>query len=281
MIIFILAVLGLCLGSFINAFVWRLREQETWKHKKGTHAKKYKHSLSIIHGRSMCPSCQHELKAGDLIPIISWISLRGRCRYCHTPISWQYPIVELLTATAFIASYQYWPYDWNSLGIILFSLWLVILGGFFSLIIYDIRWMLLPNRIVYFLLSIVIVQTVVAVLYSQKPANVIINAILGFICLGGLFYVLYQISNGRWIGGGDVKLGFVLGILVGGPANSFLLLFIASLMGSIVSIPLLVTKKLKKNSRLPFGPFLIIAAIIVYLFGASIINWYKNHLLVV
>src|SRR3954465_436221 len=104
MIIAVLVVLGLCLGSFVNALVWRLHEQEEGGSKKAA-AKK----LSIIKGRSMCPHCKHALKPIDLIPVISWLSLRGKCRYCSKPISIQYPIVELSTALLFVVSYIWWP----------------------------------------------------------------------------------------------------------------------------------------------------------------------------
>ena len=93
---------------------------------------------------------------------------------------------------------------------------------------------------------------------------------------GGLFYVLFQVSKGKWIGGGDVKLGWVLGLFLATPGRSFLMIFLAATLGSLVSLPLLAGKRLHKNSVLPFGPFLIIAAIIVQLFGHSILHWYQR-----
>ena len=102
MIIAVLAVLGLVFGSFVNAFAWRLHEQESLLEKKKKPSAKQLAKLSIVKGRSMCPECKHELAAKDLIPVFSWITLKGKCRYCGKPISWQYPAVELATALLFV-----------------------------------------------------------------------------------------------------------------------------------------------------------------------------------
>src|SRR5690606_2157613 len=103
MIIIFLAILGLCVGSFVNALVWRLRMQESSGKKKSDR------KMSISRGRSMCPHCRHELSAVDLVPVFSWLFLGGKCRYCRKPISKQYPLVELVTSILFIASYVFWP----------------------------------------------------------------------------------------------------------------------------------------------------------------------------
>jgi len=276
MIFVILIVLGLCLGSFINALVWRLHEQSKAKDtKRRTKNKK----LSILQGRSMCVHCEHELAATDLVPVFSWITLRGKCRYCHQPISWQYPIIELLVPLLFVMSYTCWPYGWQANGLFQFIIWLTFLVGLVALTVYDLRWMLLPNKIVYILLGLSIASVLGKYLLATGGVEVLMSSIWGFICVGGFFYLLFQVSAGKWIGGGDVKLGFVLGILVDGPLNSLLLLFFASLLGSVISVPLLVSKTLKRTSRIPFGPFLISSALVVYLFGTAITNWYKHKLL--
>src|SRR5580700_9634934 len=120
MIIVVLAVLGLCLGSFVNALVWRLHEQSNPKQKTKNKKQKAKqlsaNELSILRGRSMCPDCHHQLAAKDLVPVISWLDLRGKCRYCHRPISIQYPLVELATAGLFVFSYFFWPLAFNGVG---------------------------------------------------------------------------------------------------------------------------------------------------------------------
>lgn len=235
---------------------------------------------SISKGRSMCPHCKHELAAKDLLPVLSWLSLRGKCRYCSQPISRQYPVVELATATLFIASYIFWPTPitaTDTLAIGLFLAWLVCLVGFMALVVYDLRWMLLPNRIVFFLYGVAGISVVIKVI-QEKSSEPLVGALLGILVGGGIFYALFQISGGRWIGGGDVKLGFVLGALVGTPLQAMLMLFIASSLGCIVSLPLLITGKASRSSHIPFGPFLIVATIIVVLFGASFTDWYLDSL---
>jgi prepilin signal peptidase PulO-like enzyme (type II secretory pathway) len=278
MIVLLLIVFGVCLGSFVNALVWRLHEQgklKKAKKKSGTSP-----DLSIVKGRSMCPHCHHALAAKDLIPVLSWLQLRGKCRYCHKPYD-DTPLTELLVPLLFLLSYAYWPLTFNTRGELLFVFWLVFLVGFVALIIYDIRWQLLPNRIVYPLLGLAIIEVLLMVGLFDGRLMTLRSDVLGAAIGGGIFYLLFQVSNGRWIGGGDVKLGAVLGLIVGGPWPALLLLFLASCLGSLTAVPLLLTGKAKRSTRLAFGPFLIVAAIIVYLFGASMIAWYRRQVLLV
>lgn len=295
MIIAVLVVLGLCFGSFVNALVWRVREQAAESTKKAPN-KRYLAQLSITRGRSMCPDCHHELRAKDLVPVLSWLSIGGKCRYCRKPIAAQYPLVELLTAGLFVVSYVWWPSVLTSRRIcppaqlfqgaswpdnLLFGLWLIMLVGFMALLIYDLRWLLLPNRIIYPLGVVAVIMALVTVYAAQKPLLALLNTLLAVAVGGGIFYVLFQVSGGKWIGGGDVKLGWLLGLVVGTPARALLLIFIASLGGSVVLLPLLVSKRLKRTSVIPFGPFLILAAIVVVLFGGDLLAWYRQTFLLV
>jgi prepilin signal peptidase PulO-like enzyme (type II secretory pathway) len=270
MVIVILAVVGLCLGSFVNALVWRVHEQSKQKTAEG------RQKLSVLHGRSMCPHCKHGLTPKDLIPVVSWLSIGGKCRYCHKPISRQYPIVEFLTALLFVASYVWWPNPLHGFEIGVFIWWLALLVGLVALTIYDLHWFLLPNRIVYPSAVAAFVMTLIAVVNAGNPLTAALNALLGVAVGGGIFYVLFQVSKGKWIGGGDVKLGWLLGLAVATPARAVLLIFLASVLGSFISVPLLATNRLKRTSTIPFGPFLIIAAVIVQLFGAAILHWYRQ-----
>jgi prepilin signal peptidase PulO-like enzyme (type II secretory pathway) len=260
MIIVALLLLGLCLGSFVNALVWRLHMQAQTTAKTS----KKKSQYSIARGRSMCPNCQHELSVADLIPLLSWIGLRGKCRYCSQPISWQYPLVEATTAGAFVASYVFWPLELDVYGSLYFGLWLVMLVGLAALVVYDLRWMILPNKVVFSLYWVASVMIMVQIL-SEQSLEPFVRALVGVLVGGGLFYLLFQLSNAKWIGGGDVKLGFLLGAVVGGPEPALLVLFFASLLGSVVSLPLLLTKKAHRGTKIPFGPFLILGAFVVQL----------------
>lgn len=291
MIIIALVVLGLCLGSFVNALVWRLHQQEkrevSHKTKTGKHQSDHKaliahpktisrDELSITRGHSMCPSCHHPLSAADLVPVLSWLGLRGKCRYCKQAISIQYPLVELLTALLFVLSYLLWPQSITGSQITVFVLWLLLLPGFMALIVYDLKWYLLPNRIIYPLTGLAGLFACIEAATAPHPLVALLQTVLAVAVGGGIFYVLFQISKGKWIGGGDVKLGWLLGLVAGTPARSLLFIFLAATLGSLISLPLLTAKRLKRTSVIPFGPFLIIGLIIVQLFGADILSWYQH-----
>ncbi len=274
--------LGLVLGSFSNAVIWRLHEQQRLAERTRKPSAKQRRELSIVSGRSMCIHCHHQLSTMDLIPIASYLWLRGKCRYCGKPID-DTPLAELLVPTLFVVSYIWWPYNLTlggvTLGRVLFAGWLLCLVGFVILALYDLRWFLLPDRIVYPLigLSTAMLLTNVAIFHGGWP--VIWQAVWGVLLTAGLFYVLYLASRGRWIGFGDVKLAIALGMLAGGPTNALLLLFIASLAGSLAALPLLLQGKPIAHTRIPFGPFLLLATVIVVLFGATLGAWYTSLLI--
>jgi prepilin signal peptidase PulO-like enzyme (type II secretory pathway) len=259
--------------------VWRLRQQELASQKSKTKKRKPDKAYSILAGRSMCPNCRHKLAAKDLVPVVSWGLLGGKCRYCHKPVSAQYPLVELAVAGLFVASYIWWPVAFGTAQTMIFVLWLVLLVGFMALAVYDLRWTLLPNRIIYPLSVVALAQAVIAIIAAPKPLTALLDTVLAVLVGGGIFYVLFQVSGGKWIGGGDIKLGWLLGLVMATPTRSLLFIFLAALFGSLVSVPLLVTRRLKRNSTIPFGPFLIIAAIITQLFGAGLLHWYRYKLL--
>ncbi len=273
MIIVALILLGLCAGSFVNALIYRLHEQRRAKTRQS------KKELSIVSGRSICPHCRHELAVKDLVPVFSWLSLRGKCRYCHKKID-DNPLIELTTPLLFVFSYIYWPFVFNAEGNTLLVFWLLFLVGFVALTVYDLKWMILPDKITYPLFGLAILQLVLNVAFFHGGWDAVLAAGWGILLLSGLFYGLFQLSKGQWIGGGDVKLGIILGMLVGGPSHALLVLFLASLIGTLLALPLMITGRTKISSRIPFGPMLLIATFIVYLFGASLIGWYKKQLLI-
>jgi prepilin signal peptidase PulO-like enzyme (type II secretory pathway) len=261
MIVLLLILLGLVLGSFVNALVWRLHKQKDW-----------------VTGRSECTHCHHELGPLDLVPVFSWIFLRGKCRYCHKKIE-DSPLVELALPALFVLSYVYWPMELAGRGLFEFVVWLVFLVGFMALTVYDLRWFLLPNKIVFPLIGLAIGQVLAAVAYDMDLRPLLL-ALCGAVVVAGIFYALFRVSNGTWIGGGDVKLGIVLGLLAGGLVEGFLLLFVASVAGMIAALPMILQGKANRKTQLPFGPFLILALIVVRLFGADIIDWYTGLLYV-
>lgn len=262
MTVIVLILLGLVLGSFVNALVWRLHEDKDW-----------------VTDRSECDFCHHKLAALDLIPVVSWLWLRGKCRYCRKPIK-DSPLTELALPTLFVASYIWWPQPLQGEGLLTFVFWLIFLIGFTVLAVYDIRWFLLPNKVVFSLIGLAVLQVLLQVVFFDGSLRDVLGAALGVTIISGTFYALFMVSKGTWIGFGDVKLGVVLGILAGGPFPALLLLFVASFLGMLFSLPLVLKGKADRKSHIPFGPFLLAAMVIVQLFGAEMIDWYRHLVLV-
>lgn len=276
MILAILVVLGLCFGSFVNALVWRTRQQAKSQKLKAESSKQF----SILAGRSQCVNCGHQLAAIDLIPVISWLFLRGRCRYCQKPISLQYPIVEILLGFVFVASYYFWPVALSGGQWVLFVTWLAVSVGLLALAVYDIRWMLLPNKILYPTFLVAAVGRLAYILFfSHNIAHSFWLLTLSLLVAGGIFWLIYEFSRGKAIGFGDVRLGAVTGTVVADPFLSLQMIFIASVLGTVVILPGLLSRHKTLTTKIPYGPFLIMATFIVLLFGASFSGWYQNLIL--
>ncbi|MDO8591958.1 MAG: prepilin peptidase [bacterium] len=288
MVIIALVLLGLCFGSFVNALVWRTRQQSINNKQKTISSKQ----LSILSGRSQCVNCGHQIAAIDLIPVISWLFLRGRCRYCQKPISWQYPIVEITLGLIFAVSYYFWfnPVELisHSTGAgpigagqwLLFVTWLSTSVGLLALAVYDIRWMLLPNKILYPTFLVAITGRLAYILFfSHDIAHSFWLLALSLLVAGGIFWLIYIFSRGKAIGFGDVRLGAVTGTVLAGPLLSLQMIFIASVLGTVAILPGLLSRHKTLTTKVPYGPFLIMAAFIVLLFGASFSGWYQNLIL--
>ncbi len=280
MIIIAIGLLGLVLGSFVNALVWRLQEQDELKEhssKKGRNqaTQLTVEDLSITKGRSMCPECHHTLAAKDLVPLFSWLFLGGKCRYCKTNISWQYPVVEVFTAGLFALAYATWPLAFHGVSLFQFVYCLLFIVFFMALAVYDLRWFLLPDRLVFPLIGLAVVEVLVVALWQQSWAALWQPA-AGAAIIFGLFYGLFQVSKGAWIGGGDVKLVLALGLIAASPLRALLVIFFASLLGTLASVPLLAKGKKNLKVHIPFGPYLLLATFIVLLYGTKIVDWYTQ-----
>ncbi len=257
MILIMLIGLGLIFGSFVSALVWRLHKRKNW-----------------VSERSECASCHHVLAPKDLIPVLSWVLLKGKCRYCGHSIQ-DSPLVELGVAAVFGLSYIFWPTSFTGEGLYQFVFWLLFLVGFAALTVYDLKWFTLPNSIVYPLIGLAVVEQIgLAALYHYSWRE-LAGAGIAALLMSGIFYTLFQVSRGEWIGGGDVKLAVVLGILAGDPLHATLVLFFASFLGIIMAVPQMTKgAAAAMKLKIPFGPFLIAGTVIVQLFGDPIVNWY-------
>lgn len=196
------------------------------------------------------------------------------------PISLQYPAVELLTAALFIISYAMWPFGYDLVGFVLLGLWLMAVVLLIALAVYDVRWMLLPDKLVFPLIAIGLVFSMLRfmVVEDLNLIEAVLQISLGIISVGGLYYLLYAVSHHRWVGFGDVKLGIFIGAILGWKAG-LLSVVIANFVGLMVIAPGLLTGKLSRTSKVPFGPFLIVGCVVALLFGERAIDWYLNGLI--
>lgn len=254
-----LGILGLCMGSFANATVWRL------------HNKK-----NIAKDRSECEQCHHKLAWFDLIPLVSWLSLGGKCRYCRAPIRKEIIFTEVVTGLLFVASYWWWPQNITAFyPELTFGLWLVALTMLIILFLYDMKWLLLPDKVMFPLIATGVLMMFVRI-SEQGSWLPIFESLYAVTILSGLYLVLFLVSKGKWVGFGDVKLGLFLGLGLGTWPLALLCLFLANCIGCLFVIPGMLVGKLRRSSRVPFGPFLILGFTIAMLFGNRMIEWYMS-----
>lgn len=236
---------GALLGSFTTMLVWRLHNDEP----------------GIWAGRSKCPKCKKILSALELIPLISWLCQRGRCKKCGKKISFFYPLVELifiLSGIIFVQLFysEIWWYTAIKLLLVFFAL---------ILWVYDTQFSEVDRRISW---PAILLALGIAFLEGSIP-SALIGGFIGF----ALFAVQYFYSKGKWVGAGDMELGLFLGLSLGWE-KTLGALFIAYILGSIVAIPLLIFKKKTMKSSLPMGAFLMPALLIMLHSGDQIIEWY-------
>jgi prepilin signal peptidase PulO-like enzyme (type II secretory pathway) len=254
----LLAVIGLIVGSFLNVVILRLHAGQ-----------------DFTRGRSSCPHCRHVLSPLELVPVASWLALRGRCKACGKPISIQYPLVELLTAALFVLAYLAHPFATYG-ELLILILWLYILGGLIVLAVYDLRWYLLPDKVLLPLIMPAAAILIGEALISRSP-HVIIGPVLAALVFGGGFYLLAWVSKGRWMGGGDIKLAFVMGLLLG-LQKTALAMLVSFVSASIIGMTLIGLGRKTRRDHIPFGPFLILGTVLAYLYGAQLLMWYGAQL---
>jgi leader peptidase (prepilin peptidase)/N-methyltransferase len=260
-----LFLLGLIFGSFTLAMVDRMKTNRDW-----------------VKGRSECEHCKHKLKPVDLIPLFSWLSTKGTCRYCKKSLSAAYPLAEIGVALSFVSSYIFWPYELS--GVIAssqFIIWLFALVLLSGLFIFDIRWFLLPNKLVRPLIALGVFWALLDIVNQGLSVFILLNYILAIGVSAGMFLALYTISKGKWIGDGDIRLGIAIGLFTGSALEAWMVIFIASVLGIVAALPFIKKTEKKKRMKLkiPFGPVLIVSLYITILFGASLIDWYKLNVL--
>lgn len=266
----IIFLFGLSVGSFLNCVIYRLQTGQ-----------------SFLRGRSYCPHCKHILNWQDLIPVFSFIILEGKCRYCKKPISWQYPLVELATGLVFVLifNFQLQPYGesltsfdpaiFNTCSLFLVSCFLIVI------FVYDLKHFIIPDKVIYPAIVIAFLYRLFEVLkfgHWDLIGNwkLEIGNFLGAALGASIFFlIIVLISRGKWLGLGDVKLAFLMGLFLGFP-DILVALFFAFLIGAIIGVGLILAKRKTLKSEVPFGPFLVTGTFIALFWGPIIIDWYLN-----
>lgn len=279
----ILFIFGLAIGSFLNVVSLR--------YEPGNKV----FDLKIINGRSHCPHCQKTLRWYELVPLLSFIVQFGKCRSCGYKLSWQYPIVELLSGLIFVLV----PFALLASGYTLVAIliWILIFVLFLLLSIIDFRHYIIPDSINLFLAFLGIILITIYLIF---PINQLTNSLINYNSFIGHYSLLFNfsflssiwlnhlfaafiamalvamiiiLSRGRGMGWGDFKLVGALGLIFGWP-DILMILFLSFIVGSIFVLPLLIKKQKTMKDVVPFGPFLIIASILTFFLGYQIIDCY-------
>ncbi len=240
------ALFGLIIGSFLNVVIYRMPRGE-----------------SVVAGRSRCPACGRALAWYDLVPVLSYLALRGRCRYCRTPISPRYLLVELMTGAVFAALfYRFGPTP--ALAKYLF-LGAVLIAATFI----DLEHYLIPDRLV-------LAGLAGAVILGFAARDVGIWSALAGCAAGAGFLLLVVVISKGGMGGGDVKLAAVTGLFLGWPFGP-LGIFLGACVGGLVAFFLLLFRIKGRKDPLPFGPFIALGSFLALLWGKEVISWYLGH----
>lgn len=258
-------IFSLFIGSFLNVVVFRLHSGE-----------------SIVFGHSHCLACNKKLSWYELIPVLSFLLQRGKCRSCGSALSWQYPLVELATGALFYFSFV----SFSTIAYFSSPLYPIFIWAVCSIclviFVYDLRYYLIPDACIVWgsatvfvagFLGIWRVQTVVQ-LFSATPIPQweYILSLLATACLCALpFFLIVFLSRGQWMGFGDVKLAFFMGMVLG--LHAYLAIFVGVISGAIIGLALIATGKAGMKTVIPFGPFLILGTLVVLFWGQAILDY--------
>lgn len=256
-------ILGLLIGSFLNVVISRLpiMLERQWTHDcqqqlHGFSELSTQSKFNLVTPRSRCPSCHHEISWLENIPVVSYLVLRGQCRHCHTPISKQYPLTEIVTALLSIAcAYVYGP-SLQTLAALLL-VWALI-----ALAIIDFNTSLLPDNLTLPLLWLGLISNNFELFCSLQDS--LYGAVFGYLSLWSVFQAFRLITGKEGMGYGDFKLLAMLGAWLGW---SFIIpiIFISSIVGSIIGISLILSGRLNTDTAIPFGPYLVLGGLICLL----------------
>jgi len=286
-----LFALGLVLGSFLN-----LVSDRVVKGRK------------IVFGHSKCDYCKKELKAKNLIPLLSFIIQRGKCSECNKSLSWYYPFSEILAGLLMILASQISKFklfvDFSCSNFVGFLFLVVVFSFFEILLLTDLKYLLIPDKIVLpaaVFVALFNISSTAVNLYNYKiklenddfgryllkvgffedQVMAVLRALglnfLSALAIAFFFFFIVWITKGKGMGGGDIRLALLVGLVNGFPYN-FLAVFLGFFIGAVVSVGLVLGGRKTLKSVVPFGPFLILGSLLCFVWGSQILNWYFNLL---
>ncbi|MGB4440576.1 MAG: prepilin peptidase [Sedimentibacter sp.] len=239
----IFLIYGLFIGSFLNVCIYRIPS-----------------GISIIKPPSSCGSCGHRLNYIDMLPVVNYIKNKGKCKYCGSPYSMQYPLIELLNGVlyAFVAL----KYGFSLTSVLYcFTISLLI-----TISIIDIKHKIIPD-------GLNITGVIIGIIFIISDNPILFDRLIGLGIGLVLFFSIAMVTNA--MGGGDIKLMAVLGLIFGVKGVLFITLF-SFVTGAVISLILLATKVKSRKDEIPFGPFISLSALTYIFFGSQIINWYLS-----
>lgn len=243
----LLFLLGISVGSFLNVVIDRIPAGKT-----------------ILFGRSICDSCKKTLVWYELIPLVSFLWQRGKCGKCKSRLSWQYPIIEAATGLLFISVFYF-----TGTNYILLVFLLSIFSGLLAIYMTDFKYRIIPDQVLVFIT--IITSGYILFFYRSQVVGNLASALI--LCL--FFFLLFVLTSGKGLGFGDVKYAFFMGLFLGFP-KVVIGFYTAFLTGAVVSVILILLGKKKFKQTVPFGPFLVIATGIAYIYGDSLWVILKN-----
>jgi len=241
--IFLFFIFGLVVGSFLNVVIYRLASEQS----------------GIISGRSHCMNCGHELSWRDNIPIVSYVLLFGKCRYCKSKISLQYPLVEFFTAIIFVVVAYASEISFVNNSILIAIVMCIILASMFVVFIYDFKYMEVPMIAIY----IAIALGFLLFYLNNFDFHSILIRLLSAITAFSFFFGLSYFSNEEWMGYGDGYIAFVIGLVLS-PFWAFVAILIAVWSGAIIGSILMLIKGKSIKTAIPFGPYLVTGLYLAY-----------------
>jgi leader peptidase (prepilin peptidase)/N-methyltransferase len=252
-------LLGAIVGSFLNATVYRVKNKE-----------------DFVKSRSKCINCKHVLSPLDLIPILSYIFLRGKCRYCKEKIHLRYLIFELITGLVFLLYFNFLSFNYfvsNSIFVYInIIFYLLVICVFLYIGLYDFFYYEISDRLVLYSSILVFIYFLVAYYSGYISLNIIINHIFTAIIAAGIFLLIILLTKGEGMGGGDMKLVFLMGIVLGYPVILYVLFF-AFVIGAVIGLVLVMIKNKTLKSSIPFAPFLSSSLILYIIFSVYILRF--------